>query len=101
MFNSVLILVKNKIDVIVFFLSSFASASVKSHHTINTLDFLCRVVDGTEDSEGMETFSYTQGRPILEPTSASASTTGPPVSIISIHILTCNRFPQANPSDTV
>ncbi|XP_029022928.1 potassium voltage-gated channel subfamily H member 8 isoform X2 [Betta splendens] len=46
--------------------------------TLSTLDpssLSSRIVDGTEDSEGMETFSYTHSRPIKEPTSASASAT--------------------------
>lgn len=45
---------------------------------------LCRIVDGTEDSEGTESspaFSYStsQGCPVNEPISASASATGPPI----------------------
>ena len=43
-----------------------------------------RIVDGTEDSEGTESslafsFSTPQGGPVSEPTSASASATGPPI----------------------
>lgn len=44
----------------------------------------CRIVDGTEDSEGTESslafsFSTTRACPVSEPTSASASATGPSI----------------------
>ncbi|TKS88571.1 Potassium voltage-gated channel subfamily H member 8 [Collichthys lucidus] len=55
--------------------------------TLTTLDpsnLSPRIVDGTEDSEGTESslafsFSTSRGCPANEPTSASASATGPPI----------------------
>lgn len=43
---------------------------------------LCRIVDGTEDSDGMESspaFSFSTTCPVNEPTSASASAAGPSI----------------------
>ena len=56
---------------------------------------LCRIVDGTEDSEGTESsltfsFSTSRGCPVSEPTSASASTTGPLIMKHSFPHTLCN-----------
>lgn len=65
----------------------------------------CRIVDGTEDSERTESsmafsFPATRGCPISEPTSASASATGPPILQLT-HQLTSQMRPHSiyNPSN--
>ncbi|TMS18165.1 Potassium voltage-gated channel subfamily H member 8 [Larimichthys crocea] len=69
--------------------------------TLTTLDpsnLSPRIVDGTEDSEGTESslafsFSTSRGCPVNEPTSASASATGPPIlQYTTIYLLNVTEY---------